>query len=496
MNSVPVNYPLWSWNKSNGSATDAQTVAAYESTTTRGYTADFSRHVWNDLVITLNKLLITAGLEWDEKYTSFPDAQVHVPNGLLTARMFNSVRYNIENASFTAWTWEFDYTQVGYVGRNDFYGVADVGEERADIVYGWYIIELARKLNVLIEFLRGTADIAEMSFIDNSESSCVVDFSVIKVIRLNPENELSRSCLETYMRARKAIALKLEQEISSFLVTDASCDPAVSFLKICHSQSVNETNINRAFAIGISAIENSEVDTEAEMTSGASSVLQAKNTSNSNYKTELREVDVIPIDSMMMVKSSHFVTMLAAMDYFDFDFSKMAESTIEIMLRSVCTLPINFALMSESITTASATVVEIVSLLCSELSYSFISALLANVPPTPVAIAEMSNSVVNADATVNDATTMIAINTSSGISVVRPDTLPPSVLEIIYSAVSASSSSLEKIDVVSIETVNHSESRTVVRMPIWYCPVKKDSDLYVRSVYNEPVRTKNNLHIS
>ena len=148
MSAIATDYPLFNWQSSNGSATAELTQTAYEVATTQGLCINFSRLVWNDIVDTLYELLVALDMDWDETYTTRSDATISEAKGMLTSVMFNSVRHNIEHAAFTTWKWQFDYLRDGYVGRKDFRGATQVGSDKADRVFGWYIIELVRKLNV------------------------------------------------------------------------------------------------------------------------------------------------------------------------------------------------------------------------------------------------------------------------------------------------------------------------------------------------------------
>lgn len=142
------DYPLWSWEASNGSATDAQVQAAYNAIRNQGYTRDFSRLVWNDLVSLLSDAITAAGLTWDAKCTTAEGAKISEDgDGTLTAAMFNSVTHNLDQIN-PGFLWEWDKTQdPGYTGRLAF--------QSGEKVYGWYLEELALVLNSFLALLRG-----------------------------------------------------------------------------------------------------------------------------------------------------------------------------------------------------------------------------------------------------------------------------------------------------------------------------------------------------
>ena len=191
MAELVASYPLFEWDKSNGVATAAQTQKAYTAAAEQGQCADFSRYVWNDIVDTLGRLLADLGLSWDARYTSQAGAKITALYGPLTAEKFNSVRHNIQAVAFTTWRWQFDYLKEGYTGRNDFRGVSVYGTN-SDRVYGWYIIELVRKLNVAIELMRGTWPTEELDLVYTAASHSDAQMPVRPSVKL-PAVALSAS---------------------------------------------------------------------------------------------------------------------------------------------------------------------------------------------------------------------------------------------------------------------------------------------------------------
>ena len=140
---------------------------------------------------TLGQLLADLGLSWDGRYTTQTGAKITALYGQLTAEKFNSVRHNIQAVAFTTWRWQFDYLKEGYTGRNDFRGVRAYGAN-SDRVYGWYIIELVRKLNVVIELMRGTYPTAELDLVNTAASHSDAQMPVRPSVKL-PAVALSAS---------------------------------------------------------------------------------------------------------------------------------------------------------------------------------------------------------------------------------------------------------------------------------------------------------------
>lgn len=166
---LPSSYPLFDWTISNGSATAEQTQAAYTAITSQGACSDFSRFVWNDLVDTLSNALEAAGLAWNESYGTAESAKITSYLEEFTARKFNNVRHNIQNLINATWPWEYNPTVKGYLGRVNMRGVSTYGEN-ADIVYGWYIEELARMINITIQVLRNDEILSRMAHIGESQT--------------------------------------------------------------------------------------------------------------------------------------------------------------------------------------------------------------------------------------------------------------------------------------------------------------------------------------
>lgn len=115
----------WSWTSSNGSASSAQTQRAYDALFDHGYLSDFSYLVWNDLCDKVQEVLDATGDSWDSEYASYNATRMSSNNRQLTARRFNSLRFNI--------------------GSHESTGIQEVS--KGDTVYGWYFTTLANSLN-------------------------------------------------------------------------------------------------------------------------------------------------------------------------------------------------------------------------------------------------------------------------------------------------------------------------------------------------------------
>ena len=118
----------WSWSSSNGSASAAQTQAAYNAVKNQGKLSQFSYLVWNDMVDKVYEILQANGYSWNSIFASYAATKMSFSDKKLTATRFNSLQYNIGIHYST--------------GINTVY--------RGDIVYGWYFTTLADCMNNMI----------------------------------------------------------------------------------------------------------------------------------------------------------------------------------------------------------------------------------------------------------------------------------------------------------------------------------------------------------
>lgn len=159
---LPSDFKYFSWEEPIGEATTIQLQMAYNAILTAGKTTEFSRFVWNDMVELLYQALTQSKLGWDSTYGSADETKIPELYGTLTARRFNAMTINIDQLINYSWRWEINTHVLGYLGRPRFYGIAEK-KDKGDLVYGWYLMELARVLNVFIAVLKNEADFAEFN---------------------------------------------------------------------------------------------------------------------------------------------------------------------------------------------------------------------------------------------------------------------------------------------------------------------------------------------
>lgn len=146
---IPGDYPLYDWSDWQQSRNALAPGIK---------TKQFQIAAWNAIVDGLANAITAAGQEWDTTYTTAAGAKITVSDPKLYAAKFNSVRLNIDRQMHLDWPWAVRTDSRGYVGREDFQGRQDAGKA-CDKVYPEYILELVRKLNLLLEIMRGTGPI-------------------------------------------------------------------------------------------------------------------------------------------------------------------------------------------------------------------------------------------------------------------------------------------------------------------------------------------------
>ena len=87
----------WSWTRSNGAATNAQTQRAYDVLMGDSTSDNFAHEVWNDLVDKVAEMREAKGYTWDRAGGTYPSASgcKMSAGDRLTAAAYNGVRYNI-----------------------------------------------------------------------------------------------------------------------------------------------------------------------------------------------------------------------------------------------------------------------------------------------------------------------------------------------------------------------------------------------------------------
>lgn len=120
----------WDWRASNGTASEEQTKKALLALQNRGLLSDFSYKVWNDLVDKIREIQEAKGVDWLTKYATYEGTKMSSTSNIITAKRFNSLKYNI-----------------GYYYST---GIKEV-VSNVDIVQGWYFTRITKCINEWID---------------------------------------------------------------------------------------------------------------------------------------------------------------------------------------------------------------------------------------------------------------------------------------------------------------------------------------------------------
>lgn len=156
---LPADYPLFDWADWPESRAALQPGVA---------TIRFQKDAWNDIVNTLNDALNAVGLDPGLDF-KLEETLMLTPYSRFRASDVNRMEVYIEQFTPFPWPWAYDPSFRGYTGRKVFRGTTIEYDENGAVsriipgeeVYPEYILELARRVNLLLELMRGTADTVE-----------------------------------------------------------------------------------------------------------------------------------------------------------------------------------------------------------------------------------------------------------------------------------------------------------------------------------------------
>lgn len=413
MAELVANYPLFEWDKSNGVATATQTRKAYTAASEQGQCADFSRYVWNDIVDTLGQLLADLGLSWDGRYTTKTGAKITALYGQLTAEKFNSVRHNIQAVAFTTWRWQFDYLKDGYTGRNDFRGVRVYGAN-SDRVYGWYIIELVRKLNVAIELMRGTWPTVELDLVYTAASHSDAALPVRPSVKLPavsasasnaaqmlnvagvaplPAVAAAESDGKGKLLAIPIIGLPAKGTAESEAKSHLGLIPTRPMTAILQAGSTPAVELYPAPAVGFAYSKNHETSTKAEFVASMRSIsLKPDATSESKPETMLQVPMAVSLPVIRKVESM-VVAEFTAKDVETLAMVTRAASAAMVSLDALGRAVFGASVSAESHGKASAILREPIRLAAKGTGQTDGKAKIIRLPPLPVSAVQRAGTV-------------------------------------------------------------------------------------------------------
>jgi len=305
LNDIPAlnsDHPLFSW---------ADWPVSYNALVSNGAVNVFQKETWNAIVDTLHEALTAAGLGWDAKYTTVEGAKITEAYGPLTAAAFNSVRHNIDHPAPIGWAWARDESFRGYVGREDFVGYyQNRPHPTGDFVYPEYLIELVRKLNLLIEIMRGTANIGYCEVKTISRSRTSLDLTVLPSV---PMEVAVPSKTENHMEliARPSVHLAVKAESTSDYTAELDAVPVKDMdgmqVESCSQWARPELYTGRPLFLddGMKAISRSIQSGELD----AVPVLELPGMEAVSESTMAGELDMVPPIAMpgmeVVVRSAH-----------------------------------------------------------------------------------------------------------------------------------------------------------------------------------------------
>lgn len=289
------DYPLFSWDDHK------ESFAALKK---GGEVAGFKKETWNAIIDKLQAVLTESGLSWDKSsYTTAENAKITEAYGALSAAMFNAVRHNIDHPIPVGWKWANDSTFRGYVGRKDFRGYADYGTQ-CDLFYAEYLIEIVRKLNLLIEMLRGTAPFSDFENQCNIESRCDVNLQLIPTVPISAE-EKSSSTASGKIVLVPSVPLSAEEKSQSLAKSNMALIPLIpiEYSKIIKSQ--NKADMFIIKCVGVGAEETAKTEHSANLEKVALKMIDASALSSSITAVSLSSARLEEMFAMAKSSSLH-----------------------------------------------------------------------------------------------------------------------------------------------------------------------------------------------
>lgn len=213
INILPTEYPLFDW------ADWPDSLAALVKD---GPTSAFQMACWNAIVTHLAEALEEAEIAWydgggiagtGDKF-KYPVERTLMTDGYLYAYQFNRVVDNIYRRVPIErnWLWNYDKDYRGYIGEIHVYefpyhtvlGITSV-------VYPEYFTELVYRLNQLIEIMRGTWPMIQISSSEKAKISCKRDLIVRQSVPIAPSLRSKSGFLETPLEVLPSIPIAVSR---------------------------------------------------------------------------------------------------------------------------------------------------------------------------------------------------------------------------------------------------------------------------------------------
>lgn len=213
INILPTEYPLFDW------ADWPDSLAALVKD---GPTSAFQMACWNAIVTHLAEALEEAEIAWydgggiagtGDKF-KYPVEKTLMTDGYLYGYQFNRVVDNIYRRVPIErnWLWNYDKDYRGYIGKIHVYEFpyhTDLGI--SSVVYPEYFTELVYRLNQLIEIMRGTWPMVQISASKKSKISCKRDLMVRQSVPIAPRLRSKSGFLETPLEVLPSIPIAVSR---------------------------------------------------------------------------------------------------------------------------------------------------------------------------------------------------------------------------------------------------------------------------------------------
>lgn len=221
------DYPNFDWNK------NADRQQAHHALIYRENTSLFKKTVWNDIVDCLKNALVEVGLTWSDEFGSYEDTKFELTSSPVnfTARRFNAISHNVKVVINSTFIWQYDTNYEGFVGRDNYRGFTET--LTPDTVYGSALIELTRKVNLLIDILKDEANTLNKASNTNLEASSNTILSVPEL-----------SAFDTFL----VETLKSDVTVSNHEAAEFSINESVEFkpqadIKLKHAGGTIRVNL-------------------------------------------------------------------------------------------------------------------------------------------------------------------------------------------------------------------------------------------------------------
>lgn len=465
---ISSTFELFDWLKSNGNATAEQTQKAYETITSNGTIPiiNFNYVVWNDLVDKLYSALNEAEISWDSTYGTYQETRM---TGLMqwTAKRFNAVAYNIEILINNVWKWEINKDVTGYLGRARMKGVKEVGLDKADTYYGWYIEELARVLNTFIGVLKNDSDyIIDLEHLDIINTTYQVPLLAQDSLPIEPQS-MSFTIDEVQLLSLQTIVLSAYCFSNSIDIAELTTLPIINLQSDEITKSIDKVDVQSLEVLALSHEVFINTIHEAILNTPTSEPIEISHISKSRDKVEVVTPTILNIEHEYISNTIYEVEVRTPqIDYVEIE--EINKSIEQVDLMSLVSDYVQIEKISNSI--------EYVELI--------------NSIPEHLEIGNISTSIEDVEVNQVPSNPFEIENISTSIDGLEINQVPSNPFEI-----ENISNSIEELELSFAESIPLNIAnfiRTICRVELtleqleteWLYPIQSGTDLYIQQVYD------------